>query len=364
MADGPHWNGSGDSQRRCARCSPSSTRWTPEVFSRNRSSCAATLGSWSGTRVGAYTLDERIGCGGMGEVWLARRSDGRYEGRAAVKLLNAALLGRPAEQRFVREGSVLAKLRHPNIAQLIDAGVAPSGQPYLVLEYIDGERIDRYAEQRGLERRSARAAVPRRARRGRACAQPPRRASRSQAVEHPRDARRRREAARFRRRRVARRPTRRRAHARVGSRTHARVCGARAAAGPTGHDGDRRVRARRRAVRAADRQASVQSRGSESGPELARATLEQQPALPSTVAVDPRRARALRGDLDNIVAKALQERSGRALSRRPRHSRRTSSGSLRASPFRLGPIRSRIEPADSSAVTAAVSRRARSCSCC
>ena len=110
----------------------------------------ATLGSWSGTCVGAYTLDERIGCGGMGEVWLARRSDGRYEGRAAVKLLNAALLGRPAEQRFVREGSVLAKLGHPNIAQLIDAGVAPSGQPYLVLEYIEGERIDRYAEQRGL----------------------------------------------------------------------------------------------------------------------------------------------------------------------------------------------------------------------
>lgn len=104
-----------------------------------------------GQQVGAYTLESVLGHGGMGTVWLAHRSDGRYEGRAAVKLLNAALLGRPAEQRFVREGSVLAKLRHPNIAQLIDAGVAPSGQPFLVLEYVEGERIDLYAELRGLD---------------------------------------------------------------------------------------------------------------------------------------------------------------------------------------------------------------------
>ena len=86
----------------------------------------------------------------MGTVWLARRSDGRYEGRVAVKLLNAALMGQPTEQRFVREGSVLAKLRHPNIANLIDAGVAPSGQPYLVLEYVAGEHIDSYAERQNL----------------------------------------------------------------------------------------------------------------------------------------------------------------------------------------------------------------------
>ena len=99
----------------------------------------------TGQRLGAYTLDHVLGHGGMGTVWLAHRSDGRYEGRAAIKLLNASLLGRPTEQRFVREGSVLAKLKHPNIAQLIDAGVAPSGQPYLILEYVEGERIDRYA---------------------------------------------------------------------------------------------------------------------------------------------------------------------------------------------------------------------------
>lgn len=101
-------------------------------------------------QLGAYTLDHVLGQGGMGTVWLAHRSDGRYEGRVAIKLLNASLLGRPTEQRFVREGSILAKLKHPNIAQLIDAGVAPSGQPYLVLEYVEGERIDNYAEKRKL----------------------------------------------------------------------------------------------------------------------------------------------------------------------------------------------------------------------
>jgi eukaryotic-like serine/threonine-protein kinase len=105
----------------------------------------------AGQRLGAYTLESVLGHGGMGTVWLARRSDGRFEGHAAVKLLNAALLGRPSEQRFVREGSVLAKLRHPNIAQLVDAGVSPGGQPYLVLEYVAGERLDAYAERRGLD---------------------------------------------------------------------------------------------------------------------------------------------------------------------------------------------------------------------
>lgn len=111
----------------------------------------------TGQQLGAYTLDHVLGQGGMGTVWLAHRSDGRYEGRVAIKLLNASLLGRPTEQRFVREGSILAKLKHPNIAQLIDAGVAPSGQPYLVLEYVEGERIDRYAERQklGIEARIA-----------------------------------------------------------------------------------------------------------------------------------------------------------------------------------------------------------------
>jgi serine/threonine-protein kinase len=77
--------------------------------------------SLQGLRVGAYTLVSPLGRGGMGTVWLAERSDGRYEGRAAVKLLNVALIGRAGEERFTREGSILAKLTHPHIAHLIDA---------------------------------------------------------------------------------------------------------------------------------------------------------------------------------------------------------------------------------------------------
>lgn len=113
--------------------------------------CAPLLpGTLAGTALGAYTLRKPIGYGGAGTVWLADRSDGRFVGQAAVKLLNAAWIGHPAAQRFVREGSVLARLEHPNVARLLDAGIAPSGQPYLILEYVDGERIDQHCDRRGL----------------------------------------------------------------------------------------------------------------------------------------------------------------------------------------------------------------------
>ena len=104
-----------------------------------------------GRAFGAYTLDRPLGFGGMGTVWLAHRSDGRFEGQVAVKLLNLAFVGHPSEQRFVREGNVLARLQHPNIARLLDAGVEADRQPYLVLEYVEGERIDQYCDRRGLD---------------------------------------------------------------------------------------------------------------------------------------------------------------------------------------------------------------------
>jgi serine/threonine-protein kinase len=100
--------------------------------------------------IGAYTLESPIGRGGMGTVWLARRSDGRFEGTAAVKLLNAELVGRAGGQRFAREGSILARLTHPHIAHLVDAGVAPGGQPYLVLEHVTGVHLDRHCDERRL----------------------------------------------------------------------------------------------------------------------------------------------------------------------------------------------------------------------
>ena len=106
--------------------------------------------SHAGYQVGSYTLERPIGAGGMGAVWLARRSDGRFEGAAAVKLLNLAIGDRFGEERFRREGSLLARLSHPNIARLLDAGVTAVGQPYLVLEYVKGLRIDRYAAEHRL----------------------------------------------------------------------------------------------------------------------------------------------------------------------------------------------------------------------
>ncbi|MFN7976826.1 MAG: serine/threonine-protein kinase [Vicinamibacterales bacterium] len=105
----------------------------------------------AGQVLGAYRLVSPLGHGGMGSVWLAERCDGRFEGRAAVKLLNLALVGRSAEARFRREGTILAKVTHPHIARLIDAGVTPTGQPYLVLELVEGRHVDRYCLEQRLD---------------------------------------------------------------------------------------------------------------------------------------------------------------------------------------------------------------------
>jgi serine/threonine-protein kinase len=103
-----------------------------------------------GQTVGNYTLDRLLGEGGMGTVWLAHRSDGRYDARVAFKLINPALLGPGGLQRFRREGRALGRLTHPNIARLLDAGVTQAGQPYLVLEYVEGETITRWCDARSL----------------------------------------------------------------------------------------------------------------------------------------------------------------------------------------------------------------------
>jgi serine/threonine protein kinase/tetratricopeptide (TPR) repeat protein len=109
---------------------------------------SATL---AGSQVGSYTLDSPIGAGGMGTVWLAHRSDGRYAGKVAVKLLHLGLLTGTGAERFRREGDVLARLTHSNITRLLDAGVAKGGQPYLILEYVEGEPIDRWCRARCLD---------------------------------------------------------------------------------------------------------------------------------------------------------------------------------------------------------------------
>src|SRR5450755_1994048 len=105
----------------------------------------------AGQVIGSYTLLSLIGQGGMGSVWLAERNDGRFQRRVAVKFLNLALVGRTNEERFKREGAILGRLAHPNIAELVDAGVSSAGFPYLVLEYVEGDHIDRYCDQHKLD---------------------------------------------------------------------------------------------------------------------------------------------------------------------------------------------------------------------
>jgi serine/threonine protein kinase len=110
-----------------------------------------------GRPVGAYVIESEIGRGGMGSVWRARRADGRFEGTVAIKFVHAYWLGRAGEERFRSEGRMLGRLDHPNIARLIDAGVIDNSQPYLVLEYVEGEPIDAYCDRLvlGLEARVA-----------------------------------------------------------------------------------------------------------------------------------------------------------------------------------------------------------------
>src|SRR3954452_24926262 len=125
-------------------------RLTDEGFLESAQPLQPREAALAGITIGAYTLLSRIGHGGMGTVWLASRSDGRFQGQAALKLLNAALIGRGGEDRFKREGTILARLTHPNIARLIDAGVSNTGQPYLVLEHVAGRHIDQYCDEERL----------------------------------------------------------------------------------------------------------------------------------------------------------------------------------------------------------------------
>jgi serine/threonine protein kinase/tetratricopeptide (TPR) repeat protein len=105
----------------------------------------------AGARFGAYQLERQLGFGGMGDVWLARRIDGRFEGVVALKVLHAHVAQSSARERFVREGRILGQLSHPHIARLLDAGASSLGVLYLVLEYVEGQPIDRWCDERNLD---------------------------------------------------------------------------------------------------------------------------------------------------------------------------------------------------------------------
>jgi len=98
-----------------------------------------------------YTLIRQLGEGGMGVVYLAERIDGEFRQTVALKLLNTALLGNHViVSRFLSERQLLARLNHPNIAHLVDAGALGDGRPFLAMEYVDGTRIDEYCNAHSL----------------------------------------------------------------------------------------------------------------------------------------------------------------------------------------------------------------------
>ena len=98
-----------------------------------------------------YRLVRRVGEGGMGVVYLAEREDAGFVRQVALKVLGAGALGSPTLlERFARERQLLARLEHPGIARLLDGGVLSDGQPFLAMEYVEGERIDAWCERHGL----------------------------------------------------------------------------------------------------------------------------------------------------------------------------------------------------------------------
>jgi serine/threonine protein kinase len=103
-----------------------------------------------GKRIGPYLVDGLLGRGGMGVVYRAHRADGEFEQKVAIKLIDLPLATATFRERFRQERQILASLEHPYIARLLDGGVTAHGDPYLVMEFVDGIPIHRYCERQNL----------------------------------------------------------------------------------------------------------------------------------------------------------------------------------------------------------------------
>ncbi|HEX8686679.1 MAG TPA: serine/threonine-protein kinase, partial [Pyrinomonadaceae bacterium] len=104
----------------------------------------------AGQSIGRYRVVREIGRGGMGAVFLAERSDGEFEQRVALKVVRRGFADTDLARRFRQERRILASLNHPNIARLLDGGVSGEGEPFLVMEYVEGLPVNAYAEAHGL----------------------------------------------------------------------------------------------------------------------------------------------------------------------------------------------------------------------
>jgi serine/threonine protein kinase/tetratricopeptide (TPR) repeat protein len=100
--------------------------------------------------IGAYEIEAEIGRGGMGIVYQARRADGAFEKKVALKLVLLDSARPDVMRSFHRERQILANLEHPNIARILDGGETPAGIPYLVMEFVEGEQIDSWADHHRL----------------------------------------------------------------------------------------------------------------------------------------------------------------------------------------------------------------------
>jgi serine/threonine protein kinase/Tfp pilus assembly protein PilF len=105
----------------------------------------------AGERLGAYELQRPLGAGGMAEVWLARRADGAFERRVALKIPRLSHVPVEMAERFARECRILATLEFPGIARLYDAGVEANRTPYIAMEYVQGEPLIAWCDSHGLE---------------------------------------------------------------------------------------------------------------------------------------------------------------------------------------------------------------------
>lgn len=101
-------------------------------------------------RFGAYRCDGILGSGGMGTVYRAHRDDGQFSHEVAIKVLRGSLRSEWYRERFLSERQILARLNHPHIARLLDGGMTSEGEPYLVMELIEGEPLDAYCDSRRL----------------------------------------------------------------------------------------------------------------------------------------------------------------------------------------------------------------------
>lgn len=111
---------------------------------------AATDDTFNGRLVGAWRITGLLGRGGMGAVYRVERNDGAYAQQAALKLIGSSSDSAAARERFLRERQTLARLQHPNIATLLDGGFSAGGDPYFVMELVDGVPIDQWCNQHQL----------------------------------------------------------------------------------------------------------------------------------------------------------------------------------------------------------------------